>query len=219
MTEPESEKNNESNIHQSNEMNKNDMNSSGNTDAHSPKKQYTRSELIDLESNASDQNINVDNVNIFESQLKRENVANIAKTSIEKSAEHGAAQMFDDDFWSKATTNKASGSPNLSPQKPYDDDFQTVLADAMKDTKPFSTTSKVENWLNSRQNPRQYTNANGRTVSVVSEEDQIDTAMNMPPACKSDETDSMVSTQSDKRKHLMYKTQELKHTIRQKLGK
>lgn len=188
----QTDKNDESNNHQSNEINQKNMNSSGNTDDYSvldfqkpttPKKEYSRSQLLGIGTNVSDQNIKVNDVNLFASKVERINPKKTCEGS-----NHEVQQVFNDEFWSKVTTSIP------------DDERNSNFSD---------NTQKVNNWLNSGQNPSEYANITGQAASVHSLAKTSDTATN-----KFDETTSMVSTKSAIRAKLLDKTAKVKQTLR-----
>lgn len=194
------------------------MSSSGNTDEFSvlefrnrttPKKEYTRSELIDLGSDAYAQRIDPDVVSskLIEKQLVRNNRPEkfIDKSGVKTATE----QTFNDDFWSKATTS----NQNEHPKQQFDSDYQAILANATLDNRfalPFNTNSKVDRWLKSGQNPSEYANA---TVSELmgSLTYSSDTAAGTN---KPEESASIVSTKSAIRAKLLDKTAKVKQTLR-----
>lgn len=215
--ETQDEKNNESKSHQSNEMKNKDMCSSGNTDEYSvlefrnqtaPKQEYTRSQLIDLGSDAYAQRIdsNVVSPKLIEKQLVRNHSVKLIDKLDAKTA---TEQTFNDEFWSKATTT----NQNDHPKQKFNSDYQAVLANATLDTRfvlPFNTNSKVDHWLNSGQNPSEYANA---TVGDLMDSlaDSSDTAVGTN---KPEESASTVSTKSAIRAKLLDKTAKVKQTLR-----
>lgn len=220
--EPNDKKNDESNNHQSNEMKNQDVYYPASVDEYSvlefcntmPKNEYTRSQLIDLESNAC--GFSGDNDNVVTKLSERDLVRNKAVKFIDKLRSKEAAtdaaikqvtqQLLNDDFWSKATTNNQNESHD---SESLESDYQAVLTKASIDNRfvlPFSNDSKVGRWLNSGQNPSEYADA---TVN-----EPVLASAKLSDANQPDESASALSAKSALRAKLLDRTAKVKQTLR-----
>lgn len=180
------------------------MVTSGHTDANfvleqMPKKQYTRAQLVHLGSLARDESIGKDDT---------------ARKLVDKDIIRGAPFLdipgFDDydhneDILSKAaTTSRIQYAPPKSSELDYAN-FDPIPKQDAKYDLPFSTKSKVDQWLN-----------NGPYPNYTDNQDSVAAAMGMnkPIECKDDENASCVSTKSAIRSKLLDKTIKVKQTLR-----
>lgn len=177
-----------------------------------PKMEYTRSQLLDLGSNACALNIDNDELStkLFEKNIVRDGPVKLIDKLNNKTATDAAnEQKLNDDFWSKATTSNQNERQGSYSQEQTVSDYQAVLAKAALDNRfvlPFSNNSKVDRWLNSGQNPTEYAKA---TVN-----DSVLTSFDPTHANKPDESASTISTKSAIRAQLLDRTAKVKQTLR-----
>lgn len=178
------------------------MNSSGITDEfsvvefHSPKIEYTRSQLMDLQSMSSGQTFKM-NENVsksVEANLKRKSSANVGAPIGKNKTEQ-----------STAFTDGIKGSE-------FESYYATAVAKLQMEA---SVNRKVDHWLNSGQNPREYAQATDDIEYAVGPAKTFDLKTN---TAKADETSSTVSNQSAIRAKLLDKTAKVKQNL-QKLTK
>lgn len=179
------------------------MVTSGHTDANfvleqMPKKQYTRAQLVHLGSLARDESIGE---------------YDTAQKLVDKDIIRGTSFLgipgFDDydhneDILSKVVTTIRM---KYAPPKSAKHDLPNFDAIPKQDAKydlPFSTKSKVDQWLNNGPYPN-YTDNQGSVAAAM--------GMNKPIECKDDENASCVSTKSAIRSKLLDKTNKVKQTL------
>lgn len=228
--EPQNEKKNiKSGKHQSNEPNRNDTNSSGNTDEfavlESPKTEYTRSLLMNLGNPISSGH---------QPLTTNENVTRSIDTKIwrnnpnefnwnDKTNETGL--NFNDDFWSNATERNREpfeslryNRPKGEPMLPSTSELNihaavrqaALISDAMNEQ--VIATAKVDRWLHSGLDPSEYAFRTEFTAPQAKQ--QFDLTTNTSSTIKADEMSSTVSNQSAIRAKLLEKTAKVKQNLR-----
>lgn len=174
-----------------------------------PKKEYTRSQLIEFGKDVHGQSFgtvenakNLEKCSIFKLQRKQALNA-IEKFNLTDECEtDGAKESFNDDFWNRA---------------PNDNGRETIGTDFSQDTLDFtlSNESKVNRWLNTGQNPSKYANAN---CDFINDPTEISDQTSISPfEFKPSETSSVVtdvSATSARRSKLLEKTAKVKQTLR-----
>lgn len=197
MAEPQTEKNNESGNHQTNEIKSADLNSSAITDEysilefHTPKIEYTRSQLIDIGGLASG---------------RHEEVINKSSNSNDDVLS-ALGQCLNEDFW-QSTKNSMEDQ-----QKIFDLAFeQTQSAPTLDDDKKTKNNAKVDRWLNSGQDPSEYANLTKWTG--YDDRQQGSLTEDTSGTLKADEVSSIVSNSSAIRAKLLDKTARVKNSLR-----
>lgn len=200
-------------------MNRNvNMNLSGNTDEysvlefHTPKIEYTRSQLIDLGDAANSQklNVNVNATKLLEHKIVSKSSANIDDLIGKRATEETVGKNLNDEFWSLATTNNQAVHPDSVTQETSESDYHATLAKAALDNRfvlPFN--AKVDRWLNSGQNTSDYAHATCQAACLSSS-----LVVNNPSTFNANEASSTVSNRSAIRAKLLDKTARVKQNLR-----
>lgn len=183
-----------------------------------PKKEYTRSQLLQLGSVTHGQTLESYQTaqKLVDKEIMRKNpclglsskASDLVQDKVETNESGG---NFNDDFWSKVTTTECTSYANYI--SPVNIDAQITQAGTKLDDKyevSFNTKAKVDNWLKSGQTPAynsyDYSNVaiGGTPLSTKNEHINVENA-------------SVVSTKSAIRSKLLEKTARVKETL-QKLA-